>query len=92
MISFRLFCIGIDPVFFKCRALLLDVADKLEEFFLNPSQKVLNLSMPPRMGKSYLLTLFSVWAFAQKFMVKQRYSECVLKIHCIRILANRRNS
>ena len=67
MISFRLFCIGVDPMFFKRRVLLLDVADKLEAFFLNPSQKVLNLSMPPRMGKSYLLTLFSVWAFAQKF-------------------------
>ena len=67
MISFRLFCIGTDPIFFKRRALLLDVADKLEAFFFNPEQKILNLSMPPRMGKSYMLTLFSVWSFAQKF-------------------------
>lgn len=67
MISFRLFCIGTDPIFFKRRAFLLDVADKLEAFFFNTEQKIFNLSMPPRMGKSYMLTLFSVWSFAQKF-------------------------
>lgn len=64
---FRIFCIGVDPKFFSERKILLDVADQLEAFFLNPDQKVCNLSMPPRMGKSYLLTLFSVWAFYMKF-------------------------
>ena len=64
--KFKTFCIGIDPLFFKQRPLLLPVAEKLEAFFFS-DQHVLNLSMPPRMGKSYLLTLFSVWAFAQNY-------------------------
>ena len=63
---FRTFCIGVDPLFFKQRSILLPIADRLEAFFFS-DKHVLNLSMPPRMGKSYLLTLFTVWAFAQKF-------------------------
>ncbi len=64
---FRFFLMGADPTFFSERPILLEVADKLEAFFLDSKLKICNLSMPPRMGKSYLLTLFSVWAFAQKF-------------------------
>lgn len=64
---FKYFLMGTDPVFFSQRKILLEIADKLEAFFLDPKLKVLNLSMPPRMGKSYLLTLFSVWAFSKKF-------------------------
>lgn len=65
--KFRHMLLGTDPDFFSNRPVLLDVADQLEAFYYDTNLKVFNLSMPPRMGKSYLLTLFSVWAFSKKF-------------------------
>lgn len=61
--NFRTFIAGINPKFFINRNILLNVADEMQAFYFDKSKKVLNVSMPPRFGKSYLATLFSVWLF-----------------------------
>lgn len=61
--NFRTFIAGINSNFFINRQILLDVADDMQDFYFDSSKKVLNVSMPPRFGKSYLATLFSVWLF-----------------------------
>jgi len=63
--KFKTYLLGVDRAFFTGRPILLEIADKLEVFFCDTNLKVLNLSMPPRFGKSYLLTLFSVWALSK---------------------------
>ena len=59
------YCLKSDRHFFEERPLLLDVADQIEDWYFNPDQKVLNLSMPTRMGKTRLATLFSAWIFTR---------------------------
>jgi hypothetical protein len=66
MIEFSKFCWFADKKFFNDRKILLTVADELQDFFFDKSKKACNLSMPSRFGKSYLLTLFSVWTYQFK--------------------------
>lgn len=60
-LTFRKYCLHIDREFYEKRPILLDAADQLQAFYEHPTQKVCNLSMPTRLGKSRLGTDFSTW-------------------------------
>ena len=63
MINLSEFCQIVDYNFFYVRRRILEsVTDKLQEFY-ESDKKVCNISLPPRMGKSYIGTLFSVWLY-----------------------------
>lgn len=63
ILSLKYFVCGTNPDFFKARSILQGVADKMQQFYFDDSMKVLNVSMPPRFGKSFLATLFTVWIY-----------------------------
>lgn len=54
------FCLHYDRAFFTARPFLKEIADALQ--LIEERQiKSLSVSMPPRAGKSYIMTLFSAW-------------------------------
>ena len=63
MMKFRTFCKIENPLFFKEREILLPLCDMLEDWWFSDEQ-VMNVSMPTRLGKTYLGTLFSAWILA----------------------------
>ena len=76
MNNFATFCRLTDKDFFDSRKILYDVADEMEDFYLS-SEKVMNISMPTRFGKSRLATAFSVWlllAYKGKRILRASYS------------------
>lgn len=62
--NFWEFCLYYDRAFFTQREFLKEVADALQEVFRNYSLgKAIKIaiSMPPRAGKSYIVSLFCAW-------------------------------
>ena len=62
--NFWHFCQFYDPEFFKLRPFLKEVADALQ---LIDEGEILSLSvsMPPRAGKSYIVSLYSAWTLGR---------------------------
>lgn len=74
--SFYAFCRAINPSFYKKnRTFLKSVCDDMQALYegklINPvtgkAYKKMALSLPPGHGKSYTVSLFSMWAFGQDF-------------------------
>ena len=67
-LDFWHFCLYYDPEFFEQRPFLEDVADILQwvysEYKQGISRKV-GISMPPRAGKSYTVSIFCAWWLGQ---------------------------
>lgn len=75
--SFRNYLKITDRAFYDSRPVLYDVADKIEEFMLS-DMKVMNISMPPRFGKSKLATAASAWILLcddKKRILRASYSD-----------------
>lgn len=59
--SFYHYCRSINPKFFKKkRKYLKQICDSLQDFYFN-DKKCFIISLPPRHGKSYIMTLFTNW-------------------------------
>jgi predicted phage terminase large subunit-like protein len=68
--SFWLFCLFMDYEFYYIRRSVLEpVAKAMQNLILPDSEEneldILNVSLPPRTGKSYLATLFCGWALGR---------------------------
>jgi predicted phage terminase large subunit-like protein len=60
--DFFYFCNLFAPDFYKDeRTFLVDLCNRLQEFYFDSSKKVLVINMPPRHGKSRTATLFCQW-------------------------------
>ena len=62
--SFWHFCLHYDKEFFGKRLFLKEIADALQEIEEGKT-KSLSVSMPPRSGKSYVVSLFCAWTIGR---------------------------
>lgn len=79
--SFRNYLRITDRSFYDKRPILYDVADKIESF-MQSDAKVMNISMPPRFGKSKIATAASAWMLLnddKKRILRASYSDALAR-------------
>jgi hypothetical protein len=78
--SFWHFCLHYDKEFFERRLFLKEVADSLQEIEEDKINS-LSVSMPPRAGKSYIISLFCAWTIGRNPSLSVMRNTCTATLY-----------